>query len=381
MAVLASPPRIFFMLIELTADATLNHQHAVIAAARAANLMARPLPPTVSHLTAADAAAVARAPKTQQAQDEPRLQVALGALTLEAELRQQFLAMPCVHAVHAMPGQAPLCRRVGNEPTTVVFVGGVPVGGPEVVMMAGPCAVESLEQLMLCAHGARRAGARILRGGAFKPRSNPYAFMGLEGQGLEMFAEVKRATGLAVVTEVMAVDDIEAVSAVADALQVGARNMQNYPLLRALGRQPLPVLLKRGLCATYEEWLAAAEYIYVHGNGRIILCERGIRTFESHTRNTLDLAAVPVMAELCHLPMVVDPSHGTGARAWVPAMARAALAAGADGLMIEAHPDPARARSDGPQSLTLPMLEALGASLAPIARAVGRSYPSKESDP
>lgn len=355
------------MLIELTADATPGHHDAVYAEALKQHLMARAVPPSPrGHSAHTGQAAPARAAG-----------IALGALRLTEAQKAGFAALPGVAAVRAASGDTPLCQRFPGEPTTVVAVGDVAIGGPEVVMMAGPCALESLEQLMLCAQGARRAGARILRGGAFKPRSNPYAFMGLEGRGLELFAEVKRRTGLPVVTEVMAVQDIEAVSAVADALQVGARNMQNYPLLRALGRQPLPVLLKRGLCATYREWLAAAEYIYVHGNGRIILCERGIRTFETHTRNTLDVAAVPVMAELCHLPMVVDPSHGTGARAWVPAMARAAVAAGADGLMVEAHPDPDRALSDGPQSLTLPMLQELGASLVPIAQAVGRQFPQE----
>lgn len=341
------------MLIALDAAATTRHQLAATALAQKFGLVARTINP-------------GNAPAAQH--------VALGTLILEPQQQAALLALEGVSAITASSTPTPLCSRVGHEPTTVVSVGGVAVGGAEVVMMAGPCAVESLDQLLACARAARAAGAHILRGGAFKPRSSPYAFMGLEGLGLDFFAEAKRQTGLRVVTEVMAPGDIERVSAVADALQVGARNMQNYPLLRALGQQPLPVLLKRGLSATYAEWLGAAEYIYVHGNGNIILCERGIRTFEPHTRNTLDVAAVPVMAGLCHLPMIVDPSHGTGHRSLVPPMARAAVAAGADGVMVEAHPTPDTARSDGPQSLTLPMLEALGRSLIPIAAAVGRSY-------
>jgi 3-deoxy-7-phosphoheptulonate synthase len=340
------------MICVLDVNASMIQQTAVISKAHAMGLMARPVPSTP-------------------------LKVALGALTLSPAEREALSAMPGVRELTAGPSATPLCSRVDHEPTTVVHVGAVPVGGPQVVMMAGPCAVESLEQLRACAKGAQAAGARILRGGAFKPRTSPYAFMGLEEQALSHFAQVKEETGLAVVTEVMAVADIERISSVADALQVGARNMQNYPLLRALGRQPLPILLKRGPSATYEEWLLAAEYIHVHGNGQIMLCERGIRTFEPSTRNTLDVAAVPVMAALTHLPMVVDPSHGTGARAWVPAMGRAAVAAGADALMIEAHPDPDRAQSDGPQSLTLPMLADLGASLGPIAQAIGRHYPKE----
>lgn len=302
------------------------------------------------------------------------LVVALGAVVLLPHQAQAFASLPHVKVVQTLPGQTPLCSRIGDEPTSTVRVGDVVVGGPEVVLMAGPCAVESLEQLLACAEAGRAAGARILRGGAYKPRSSPYAFMGLEAEGLALFAEVKKRTQMAIVTEVMAIEAIGPISAVADALQVGARNMQNYPLLRALGRQPLPVLLKRGLSATYAEWLMAAEYIYVHGNSRIMLCERGIRTFEPMTRNTLDVAAVPVMGGLTHLPIVVDPSHGTGARKWVPPMARAAVAAGADAVMVEAHPNPDSARSDGEQSLTLPMLRALGASLGPIASASGRTF-------
>ncbi|ABS24420.1 3-deoxy-7-phosphoheptulonate synthase [Anaeromyxobacter sp. Fw109-5] len=259
---------------------------------------------------------------------------------------------------------------------TVVTVGrgtgAVTFGGARVPVVAGPCAVESWEQLEAVARAARAAGARLLRGGAFKPRSSPYTFQGLGEEGLKLLARARELTGLPVVTEVMSPDAVGLVAEYADCLQIGARNMQNYDLLRAVGRASKPVLLKRALSGTIEELLMAAEYVLAAGNPEVILCERGIRTFERATRNTLDLSAVPVLKELTHLPVLVDPSHGTGKRSLVPAMALAAVAAGADGLLLEVHPDPARARSDGPQSLTPADLEALVPRLAAVASAVGR---------
>ncbi|WP_242346606.1 3-deoxy-7-phosphoheptulonate synthase [Anaeromyxobacter terrae] len=255
---------------------------------------------------------------------------------------------------------------VGRGPGAVAF------GGSRVPVVAGPCAVESWEQLEAVARAAKAAGARLLRGGAFKPRSSPYTFQGLGEEGLKLLARARELTGLPVVTEVMSPDAVGLVAEYADCLQIGARNMQNYDLLRALGSAGKPVLLKRALSGTIEELLMSAEYVLAAGNPDVILCERGIRTFERATRNTLDLSAVPVLKELTHLPVLVDPSHGTGKRSLVPAMALAAIAAGADGLLLEVHPDPARARSDGPQSLTPAGLEALLPRLAAVAAAVGR---------
>ncbi len=237
---------------------------------------------------------------------------------------------------------------------TIVDVGGVPIGGEHWVVMAGPCSVESREQLLATARGVRDAGASILRGGAYKPRTSPYDFQGLGVEALELLREAREETGLPVVTEVMSTEDVDVVSEYADMLQVGARNMQNFPLLRRLAKVKRPILLKRGPSATVKEWLLAAEYLLSGGNPNVVLCERGIKTFESELRNTFDLAAVALAKELTHLPVVADPSHGTGRRSVIPAMSRAAIAAGADGLMIEVHPCPERALSDGPQSLDLP---------------------------
>ncbi|HYE12905.1 MAG TPA: 3-deoxy-7-phosphoheptulonate synthase [Pyrinomonadaceae bacterium] len=236
---------------------------------------------------------------------------------------------------------------------TIVGVGGVPIGGRGAVVIAGPCSVESREQLFETARAVRRAGASMLRGGAYKPRTSPYDFQGLGIDALRLLQEASRETGLPVVTEVMSETDVELVAEHADMLQVGARNMQNFALLRRLARTPRPVLLKRGPSATIKEWLLAAEYLLAGGNPDVVLCERGIKTFETETRNTLDLAAVALVREVSHLPVVVDPSHATGRRDLVPAAARAALAVGADGLMVEVHPRPERALSDGPQSLDL----------------------------
>jgi 3-deoxy-7-phosphoheptulonate synthase len=267
-------------------------------------------------------------------------------------------------------------REIRPESTLVTVgegEGAVTFGGPEVPVVAGPCAVESWEQLEAAARAARESGARLLRGGAFKPRTSPYAFQGLGEEGLRLLARARELTGLPVVTEVMSPEAVPLVESYADALQIGARNMQNYDLLRAVGRARKPVLLKRGLSATLEELLMAAEYVVAGGNGRVILCERGIRTYERATRNTLDLAAVPALKDVSHLPVVVDPSHGTGRRSLVAPMALAAVAAGADGLMVEVHPWPDRALSDGPQSLTPAMLADLMVRVRAVARAVGRT--------
>ena len=249
----------------------------------------------------------------------------------------------------------------GDRPDTVVEVGGVRIGGDEPpVLIAGPCSVESREQIFEAARGVREAGATMLRGGCFKPRTLPYDFQGLGFEGLEMMHEAGRQNGLPIVTEVLHPADVEAVAREADVLQIGARNMQNFELLKAVGRTQTAVLLKRGMMASIDEWLAAAEYVLAGGNERVILCERGIRTFETATRNTLDLSSVVVARERTHLPVIVDPSHAAGVRRWVPALAKAALAAGAHGLIVEAHPDPDAALSDGPQSLTLEALADLG---------------------
>jgi 3-deoxy-7-phosphoheptulonate synthase len=249
----------------------------------------------------------------------------------------------------------------------------VEVGGQAVVLVAGPCAVESWETLLEAVRAAKAAGARLMRGGAMKPRSSPYAFQGLGEEGLRLLARAREVTGLGVVTEVLDPGEVALVEEYADCLQIGARNMQNQPLLRAVGKAHRPVLLKRAPSGTLEELLLAAEYVLDAGNPDVILCERGIRTFEPATRNTFDLSAVPALKRLTHLPVIADPSHGTGRRELVADMAVAAVAAGADGLLIEVHPRPAEARSDGPQALTPPMLAELAPRLRAVALAVGRS--------
>jgi 3-deoxy-7-phosphoheptulonate synthase len=262
-------------------------------------------------------------------------------------------------------------REVRDEPTEV-RVGDVTIGGKQIVVMAGPCAIESRLQLLDAAEKVKAAGARILRGGAFKPRTSPYAFQGLEDEGLKLLAEAKRETGLPIVTEVMEPDKVELVAEYADILQVGARNVQNFSLLRRVGEAGKPVLLKRGMATTIREWLLSAEYVLASGNPNVILCERGIRTFETATRFTLDLNAVPVVKRLSHLPILVDPSHGTGHWEFVEAMAMAGVAAGADGLIIEVHPKPEEALSDGPQSLKPDKFAALMKRVRRIAQAVDR---------
>src|SRR5574340_1617107 len=264
-----------------------------------------------------------------------------------------------------------LVSREVKEEDTVIDVGGVPLGGPTLAVMAGPCSVESRGQLLEAAHAVKASGARFLRGGAFKPRTSPYEFQGLGEEGLKLLAAAREETGLKVVTEVMDVEHLAMVADYADVLQIGARNMQSYSLLRQLGRVRRPILLKRGPSATIKEWLMAAEYVVSEGNYQVALCERGIRTFETMTRNTLDLNAVPILKALTHLPVIVDPSHGIGLRAHVPAMARAAVAAGADGLIVEVHPRPEKALSDGQQSLTPAEFDELMRQVRVIAGAVG----------
>jgi 3-deoxy-7-phosphoheptulonate synthase len=266
-----------------------------------------------------------------------------------------------------------LASRDFHPQDTEVRLNGVNIGGQQLIVMAGPCSVESREQLLETAHAVKEAGAQVLRGGAFKPRTSPYSFQGLGEEGLKILAEAREQTGLLIVTEVMDPQLVPLVMTYADVLQVGARNMQNYALLHAVGEAQRPVLLKRGMMSTVEEMLMAAEYILSHGNNRVILCERGIRTFETYTRNTLDINAVPLLKQLSHLPVMVDPSHGTGKWELVAPVARAAVAAGADGLIIEVHPHPELALSDGAQSLKPSRFSELLDSLRPVAEAVGRT--------
>ena len=261
-------------------------------------------------------------------------------------------ALPGVERSVSISKSYKLASREFHPQSSVIDVDGVPVGGDEFVVMAGPCAVESREQLLAAAEIAKKGGAQFLRGGAYKPRTSPYSFQGLEEEGLKYLAEAKEKTGLRIVTEVTEVDAVETVAEYADLLQIGARNMQNFRLLKEVGRTQKPVMLKRGLAATLDEWLNAAEYILNEGNPNVIFCERGIRTYETYTRNTLDLSAVAAIKHLSHLPIIVDPSHGTGKWRFIKPMALAAVACGADGLIMEMHPNPAKALSDGPQSLT-----------------------------
>lgn len=259
-----------------------------------------------------------------------------------------------------------------KQEATIVKVNGIEVGGSEVIIIAGPCAVESMEQLFNTARSVKTDGAKILRGGAFKPRLSPYSFQGLGKEGLKLLRQIRKESGLPVVTEAMDTRQVELVAEYADMIQVGSRNMQNYPLLKEVGMCGKPVLLKRGMMATIEEFLHSAEYILKQGNEQVILCERGIRTFETSTRNTLDLSAVPMLKHLSHLPVIVDPSHGTGLRWMVPVMAKAAVSAGADGLIMEVHYKPEAALCDGKQSLNPNEFTNLMHELRKIARAIGR---------
>jgi 3-deoxy-7-phosphoheptulonate synthase len=278
-----------------------------------------------------------------------------------------------VHEVVRISEPYKLASRTFKPESSVIAVGDLRIGGDEVIVMAGPCSAENEKQVRATAAAVRRAGAKILRGGAFKPRSSPYSFQGLGEDGLQLLREASAAEGMALVTEVMDLSQIELIDRYADIFQVGARNMQNFTLLKELGHARKPVLLKRGISATIEEWLLSSEYILSGGNTGVILCERGIRTFETATRNTLDISAIPVIKKLSHLPIVADPSHGAGRRDMVVPMARAAVAAGADGLIIEVHVDPDHALSDGAQSMFPSQFDRLMAELRIIAPAIGRS--------
>jgi 3-deoxy-7-phosphoheptulonate synthase len=279
--------------------------------------------------------------------------------------------LDAMHGVETTVAISKSYKRASREfhpATTVVDIRGIKIGDGTPVVMAGPCAVESREQLLETAQLVKEGGAQFIRGGAYKPRTSPYAFQGLEEEGLKYLAEAREKTGLAVVTEVTVVEAVDTVAAYADLLQVGARNMQNFGLLKAVGRAGKPVMLKRGLAATIDEWLNAAEYIMNEGNPNVILCERGIRTYETYTRNTFDISAIPAIKHLSHLPIIADPSHGTGKWRMIKPVSLASIAAGADGLIIEVHPNPARALSDGPQSLTPENYRDLMASVQKLSR-------------
>ena len=279
---------------------------------------------------------------------------------------------PCNKPINGETSIPSRVSRKTKPDDTIVNVNGVKVGGSEIVIIAGPCAVESREQLFETARSVKTGGANILRGGAFKPRSSPYSFQGMGEEGLKLLSLIRKETGLPIVTEVMDTRQVELVASYADMIQIGSRNMQNYPLLKEAGMCRKPVLLKRGMMATIEEYLMAAEYILSQGNDQIILCERGIRTFETSTRNTLDLSAVPMLKRLSHLPVIVDPSHGTGVRWMVSPMAKAAVAVGADGLIMEVHYKPEEALCDGYQSLSLNEFDLLITEMKKIAMAIGR---------
>ena len=286
--------------------------------------------------------------------------------------REQFLYMQGVDRVMPISRAYKLASREFRPENSIFQLNGFRVGGDEIVIIAGPCTVESRSQLIEIAHAVREAGAHALRGGAFKPRTSPYAFQGLGEEGLKMLAEARQETGLPVVTEVMSIEQIPMVMEYADVLQIGARNMQNYNLLHAVGASQHPVLLKRGMSATVDELLMAAEYILYNGNKRVMLCERGIRTFETSTRNTTDINAIPVLKTLTHLPVILDPSHSTGHWGYVTAVARAGIAAGADGLIVEVHSNPSEAFSDGGQSLKPERFAEMVTQVRAIAQAVGR---------
>jgi len=281
---------------------------------------------------------------------------------------EQLEAMPGVESAVRISAPYKFVSREFRSERTRVRVNGTEIGGEEFIVMAGPCSVESESQIMQTAEAVARAGARLLRGGAYKPRTSPYDFQGLEVEGLKLLRKAKQATGLSIVTEVMSDGEVELVAEYADILQIGARNMQNISLLKALGRTSRPILLKRGMSSTIRELLMSAEYIVAHGNPQVALCERGIRTFEPATRNTCDITAVAVLNETTHLPVVLDPSHATGRRSLVAPLARAAVAIGADGLLVEVHPNPEKAFSDGAQSLSIPEFERLMRSLEPYIK-------------
>lgn len=289
------------------------------------------------------------------------------------ELSDILELLPGVEEVIPVSKPYKLASREFHPQNTIVKVHDVVIGGDEVVIMAGPCAVESEEQLLSTAKAVKAAGASILRGGAFKPSTSPYQFRGLGERGLQILAQAREETGMPIITEVMTPNDVELIASYADILQVGARNMQNFILLDEVGKTKKPVMLKRGLSSTIQEWLLAAEYILSQGNEQLILCERGIRTFETYTRNTFDISAIPIIRKVSHLPIIADPSHGTGKWYLVAPVALAAIAAGADGLMIEVHPNPDKALKDGAQSLTFDNFQGLVSQLAPVAQAMNRN--------
>ncbi|CAN5435316.1 3-deoxy-7-phosphoheptulonate synthase [soil metagenome] len=298
----------------------------------------------------------------------------IGVIGADEHMIQQttFEVMDGVEKTMRVMQPYKLASRDFSHQTTIIDVNGIQIGGKKVIVMAGPCSVESREMILETAHAIKAAGGTILRGGAFKPRSSPYSFQGLGEEGLRYLAEAREQTGLPIVTEVMSTDDIELIGEYTDIFQVGARNTQNYSLLKALGKVKKPVFLKRGISGKIEELLMSAEYILSGGNMQVMLCERGIRTYETATRNTFDINAIPLLKELTHLPIVSDPAHGTGMSNLVSPIAKAAVAAGTDALMIEVHPDPKRAWSDGAQSLTFEKFKQLMDELKPVAAAVGR---------
>ncbi len=335
------------MLVVMRQDATADEIRGVVEAVEARGYKAHPIPG--AHRTAIGITG------NKGADEAPVLETLPGVLEV----------IPVTHAYK-------LVSREVKPDDSVVTIGGVPVGGPELAVVAGPCAVESREQILTVARAVKAAGARLLRGGAYKPRTSPYSFQGLGEAGLKLLAEARDETGLPIVTEALDSESMDLVERYADAIQIGARNMQNFSLLKRAGRARKPVVLKRGMSATLEEFLMSAEYILAEGNYQVILCERGVRTFSDHSRNTLDLAVVPAVKRISHLPILVDPSHGTGKREKVAPLSRAAAAVGADGVMIEVHHDPNRALSDGPQSITPDMFEELMRELRQIAPVIGR---------
>ena len=338
------------MLIVMNTDATQNEISAVIERAEAMGL--------TTHLVRGDE------------------RTAIGVTgNLQHVMRDHFIQLEGVQDVVPISKPYKLASREFHPQDTVFDLGGVAVGGEEILIIAGPCSVESRSQLLETAHAVREAGAHALRGGAFKPRTSPYSFQGLGEEGLQILAEAREQTGMPIVTEVMEPDKVPLITRYADVLQIGARNMQNFPLLHAVGECQFPVLLKRGISATVDELLMAAEYLLSHGNRRVIVCERGIRSYETSTRNTTDINAIPVMRGRTHLPIFLDPSHATGIWEYVVPIARAAVAAGADGLIIEVHPRPAEALSDGGQSLKPERFAELVKQVKAIALAVGRVVP------
>src|SRR5690242_20956113 len=303
--------------------------------------------------------------KVHSIEGEERVVIGVVGVGDVTSCMESIEAMAQVEKVVRISAPYKFVSKEFRKEKTRIRVNGTEIGGDEFIIMAGPCSVESEKQIMEAAEGVARSGAKLLRGGAFKPRTSPYDFQGLETEGLKLLAKARQATGLGIITEVMSDRDVELVAEYADVLQIGARNMQNFALLKNLGKCGKPVLLKRGMSSTLKELLMSAEYVVAHGNPNVILCERGIRTFETATRNTCDIAAVAALHEMTHLPIVLDPSHATGKRSLVPALSRAAVAIGADGLLVEVHPNPAKAVSDGAQSLDIPQFQNMMKDLAP----------------